>query len=210
MASFETVEQAIAAGADGVGFVCAVPTSPRTIALEAVAEIVRQVPPSIATFLLTSESSVAGIAAQVAQTGVSTVQLIAPLPVCELQALAERLPRTQRIQVIHVEEPGALEQIDRTAEYVDGFLLDSGQPSSVTPTYGGTGKTHDWAISAACVQRSSKPVYLAGGLHPGNVAEAIRRVRPHGVDVCSGVRTHGQLDPEKLKAFIAVVRSVQD
>ncbi|MDD9998227.1 MAG: phosphoribosylanthranilate isomerase, partial [Rhodospirillaceae bacterium] len=65
-----------------------------------------------------------------------------------------------------------------------------------------TGRTHNWEISAEFVRRSQRPVFLAGGLRPGNVAEAIERVRPFGVDLCSGVRTLGKLDPVKLERFM--------
>jgi phosphoribosylanthranilate isomerase len=88
---------------------------------------------------------------------------------------------------------------------VHAFLLDSGRPSLPTPEYGGTGRTHDWAVSAEFVRRSPHPVFLAGGLSAANVSEAIRRVRPFGVDLCSGVRTDGHLDPGKLRAFVGAV-----
>jgi phosphoribosylanthranilate isomerase len=68
---------------------------------------------------------------------------------------------------------------------------------------GGTGRRHDWAVSRAIVERVAPlPVYLAGGLHAGNAAEAVRTVRPFGLDVCSGVRTDGRLDPARAAAFV--------
>jgi len=68
---------------------------------------------------------------------------------------------------------------------------------------GGTGRVHDWALSAR-IRRAiaPTPLYLAGGLHPGNVGEAARAVRPFGLDVCSGVRTDGRLDEGLLRAFV--------
>ncbi|MFX5705237.1 hypothetical protein ABTE52_19850, partial [Acinetobacter baumannii] len=73
---------------------------------------------------------------------------------------------------------------------------------------GGTGRAHDWAVSAAFVRATEKPVFLAGGLTAANVAEAIGQVRPYGVDLCSGVRTGGQLDPQKLFAFVTAVQQI--
>ena len=91
------------------------------------------------------------------------------------------------------------------AQYVHAFLLDSGRPSAVAPEFGGTGRVHDWEISRAFVEKSPVPVFLAGGLAPTNVGAAIRSVLPYGVDVCTGVRTDGELDRELLRAFVQAV-----
>lgn len=108
--------------------------------------------------------------------------------------------------MIHVESESALDLIDQYAPHVHAFLLDSGRPSLPVPEYGGTGRTHDWSVSAEFVRRSPLPVFLAGGLSASNVGEAIRTVRPFGVDLCSGVRTEGRLDRDKLEAFVDAVR----
>ncbi|HET9482962.1 MAG TPA: phosphoribosylanthranilate isomerase, partial [Xanthomonadales bacterium] len=91
------------------------------------------------------------------------------------------------------------------APHVDALLLDSGNPNLAVKELGGTGRAHDWAISRYIVERADKPVFLAGGLHPGNVREAIEAVRPFGVDLCSGIRTNGRLDAGKLAAFAAAI-----
>ena len=91
--------------------------------------------------------------------------------------------------------------------YVHAFLLDSGRPSATTVELGGTGRTHDWTVSAEFVRKSVKPVFLAGGLRPENVADAIQVVRPYAVDLCSGVRTDETLDIGKLERFMATVDS---
>ncbi|MBT5427608.1 MAG: phosphoribosylanthranilate isomerase, partial [Bacteroidetes bacterium] len=75
-----------------------------------------------------------------------------------------------------------------------------------TKELGGTGKTHDWNISREIVEQVDTPVFLAGGLNPDNVVEAIEIVKPFGVDVCNGVRTNEKLDPAKLKKFIDNVK----
>ena len=89
------------------------------------------------------------------------------------------------------------------APYVHAFLLDSGRPYQDVPELGGTGRVHDWTVSANFVGKASKPTFLAGGLNADNIAEAIRKVRPYGLDICSGVRSDDKLSAEKLRAFIA-------
>jgi phosphoribosylanthranilate isomerase len=91
---------------------------------------------------------------------------------------------------------------------VDGLLLDSGNPGLPVRELGGTGRVHDWSLSRRIVADSPVPVFLAGGLNPGNVEEAIRQVRPFGVDVCTGVRTEGRLDEAKLREFCRAVRGM--
>lgn len=206
MASIEEVQLGIQAGADAVGFVCARPRSQRTIDNQLVAEIAALVPPPTATFLLTSEATAQGIAQHLRETGTSTVQIVSHLSPMESEKLPKLLPVTRRVQVIHVEDESALDLIELYALHVHAFLLDSGRPSLATPEYGGTGRTHDWSVSAAFVRRSPHPVFLAGGLSADNVSEAMKEVRPFGVDLCSGVRTNGRLDPDKLQAFVEAVR----
>lgn len=121
----------------------------------------------------------------------------------EHKRLRARAPTLRIVQVIHVEDAGALDLIAPYAATTAAFLLDSGRPSA--SELGGTGRAHDWVFSAEFVRRSPRPVLLAGGLHAGNAAEAIHKVRPYGLDLCSGVRTDGKLDPAKLAAFIAAV-----
>ncbi len=92
-------------------------------------------------------------------------------------------------------------------QHVDAILLDSGNPKAQIKTLGGTGNVHDWKISKELVHAVKVPVFLAGGLHAGNVKEAIAIVKPFGVDVCSGVRTNGILDEIKLRHFVSAVHS---
>jgi phosphoribosylanthranilate isomerase len=89
----------------------------------------------------------------------------------------------------------------------DALLLDSGNPSLRVKELGGTGRVHDWTISRRICADAGVPVFLAGGLGPGNVAEALRAVGATGVDICSGVRTDGALDRAKLARFIAAARA---
>lgn len=206
IASLEEAQLAIQAGADAVGFVCAKPTSERTIDTKSVASITPFIEPSVATFLLTSETTSSNIAELVNSTGVSTIQILPHLDIAESKKLSELIPAIQRVQVIHIENENDLELIDKYSPYVNAFLLDSGSPNLDPPVYGGTGRTHDWSISFEFVRRSPHPVFLAGGLNASNVGDAIRIVRPYGVDLCNGVRTNSKLDRTKLKSFIEAVR----
>lgn len=210
MASLEEAQLAIRAGADAVGFVGPMPSGLRSLDDHNIAAIAALIPPPVATFLLTSEVTATGIAQHVGRTRTSTVQIVPHIGSSEAAKLGELLPGTRRVQVIHVEDAGALTLIDEYAPYVHAFLLDSGRPNLAVPEFGGTGRVHDWAISAEFVRRSPLPVFLAGGLTPANVGEAIRRVQPFGVDLCSGVRTERRLDPSKLSAFVQAVRREEE
>ena len=205
IASLEEARQAIAAGADAIGLVAAMPSG-RTIADDRIAEITAFAPPPVASFLLTSERTADAISAHVRRTGPTTVQIVTHIDPSESARLAELEPQVRRVQVIHVEGPEALNLIAVYAPHVHAFLLDSGAPNAATPQLGGTGRRHDWAMSAEFVRMSRLPVFLAGGLSAANAEEAIRQVRPFGLDLCSGLRTEGRLDPGKLAGFMAAVR----
>src|SRR5437899_293555 len=101
--------------------------------------------------------------------------------------------------------PGPIEEAVAIAPLLDAILLDSGNQSLPVKELGGTGRVHDWSISQCIRAAVPVPVYLAGGLRPENVGDAIRRVGPFGLDLCGGVRTDGRLDPLKLARFFAAV-----
>jgi phosphoribosylanthranilate isomerase len=210
IASVEEAVAAIGAGADALGLVAAMPSGPGSIADEEIAAIAACVPPPIATFLLTAQTEAVAIAAHVRATRPTTVQIVAHIDPAQSAELARLAPSTRRVQVIHVAGDDALALIPVYAPHVHAFLLDSGRPNAPTPEFGGTGRTHDWEVSAAFVRTSPRPVFLAGGLNVDNVAQAVRSVRPFGLDLCTGVRTDGRLDAAKLAAFIASVRAADE
>jgi putative acetyltransferase len=111
--------------------------------------------------------------------------------------------------VIHVTGEEALDFVDVYSPHIHAFLLDSGRPGEKIPVLGGTGRTHDWTLSSRFVQTSKRPVFLAGGITADNVGDAVRQVRPFGPDLCSGVRTNGQLDAAKLASFMMAVRRTE-
>lgn len=120
------------------------------------------------------------------------------------------LPGIALVQVIHVQGAESVEEALRLAPHVDALLLDSGNQKLAVKELGGTGRTHDWAVSREIRERVHVPVFLAGGLHAGNVREAIEQVGPFGLDVCSGVRTGGRLDEQKLAALFSEVEALKD
>jgi phosphoribosylanthranilate isomerase len=158
--------------------------------------------------LLTSQQDSASIIAQQRRCSTNTLQLVDRVPLDTYAALRAALPGVALVQVIHVVDEDALDEARRVAPLVNGLLLDSGNPGLPIKELGGTGRQHNWAISRAIREAVAVPVFLAGGLNAGNVAQAVEQVAPFGVDVCSGVRTEGRLDPAKLAAFFAAVRGV--
>jgi phosphoribosylanthranilate isomerase len=199
---------AIRLGADALGLVGKMPSGPGPIADELIASIVKTIHPPISSFLLTSEQSTKGIINHVKRVHTNTVQIVDELTEGTYQQIHDALPYLNIVQVIHITGNESIEQALRVHEQVDALLLDSGDPKAAIKTLGGTGNTHNWEISRTIVASVGVPVFLAGGLHAENVQQAIKQVRPFGVDVCSGVRTDGKLDRSKLASFILSVEGV--
>lgn len=193
---------AIREGADALGLVGPMPSGPGVIDDDLISEIVDSVPPPVATFLLTSETQSEKIVHHARRCRTDTLQLVDEVEGDAFAIIRAALPSRRIVQVIHVEDEGTIEVAKAGAAIADALLLDSGKPSAQVKELGGTGRTHDWEVSRAIVEASPCPVFLAGGLKPDNIGEAIRIVRPFGVDLCNGVRTDGRLDAEKLRAFI--------
>ena len=206
----EEVKLAVRCGASALGFVSAMPSGPGPIAENLIAKIVPTVPPGVASFLLTSKQDVASIIEQQRRLRTSVLQIVDAVSIETLQELRHALPGIGLVQVIHVRGTESVDEAVTIAPHVDAILLDSGNPSLPVKVLGGTGKTHDWALSKEIVDRCGKPVFLAGGLKAKNVRGAIERVRPYAVDVCSGVRTNGLLDEKKLVAFMEAVLNSAD
>jgi len=192
---------AIDAGASAVGLVSAMPSGPGPIPEDLIAEIAVTIPPGVSSFLLTCLQDAASIIAQQRRLGVNTIQICDRLTHGSYQDLREALPGISLVQVIHVTGPEAVDEAIEVAPHVDAILLDSGNQSLEIKELGGTGRTHDWRLSRKIREAIKAPLFLAGGLNPSNVAAAIREVQPFGIDVCSGLRTNGNLDREKLEAF---------
>lgn len=206
--NIQEAQLAIKYGANLIGLVSEMPSGPGVIGEETIAEIANAVPPGVTATLLTSRTDADSIIEQQRRTGVSAIQLVDRISPPERKKLRQALHGIKRIQVVHVTDEAAAREAEEIVAEVDAILLDSGSPTAAQKTLGGTGQVHDWTISRQIVAAVNVPVFLAGGLHAGNIAEAITRVRPFGVDVCGGVRTNGRLDENKLKVFILAVREI--
>ena len=209
IATRREADTAVRAGADALGLVSEMPSGPGVISLDSIAGIVPLIPPGVSSFLLTSKTRFEDIARQITATGVGVAQLVDRVDGDVYRELRDAFPRLRLVQVVHVMDESAIGEAEAVAPLVDAVLLDSGDTRGAVKELGGTGRRHDWSISKRIRERIAKPVFLAGGLEPGNVVEAMETVRPFGLDICSGVRTDGRLDENKLRWFIAAVRTAE-
>ena len=207
IASIEEAALAVRFGASALGLVSAMPSGPGPINEELIASIRRTIPPAVASFLLTCRQDAKGIIEQLRRTGCNTVQLCDSIDTSIYAHIREALPGLSIVQVIHVENERSIDEAARAAEHVDAILLDSGRPSLAVKELGGTGRVHDWSLSRRIREAIRVPLFLAGGLNASNVHQAIEQVNPFGIDVCSGVRTNGALDEQKLSAFVSAVNA---
>lgn len=205
ISSVEEARMAIRHGASALGLVSEMPSGPGVIADDLIAEISKIIPPAVASFLLTSKQDAESIIAQQRACGVNTIQICDHLERGSYREMRKAMPGVSLIQVIHVTGQESIQAALKVAPDVDAILLDSGNQQLAIKELGGTGRVHNWEISARLREAVDVPVFLAGGLKPENIREAIEQVGPFGVDICSGVRTDGKLDESKLKRFFAEV-----
>ena len=204
--SLEDVRVAAQAGADALGFVFA--PSPRQVTVAQAAGITKRLPSSVERIGVFVDSSVDEIYATVRGCGLTGVQLHFAVDEDFTARVRDRLgPLLRILRMVHygAEAPWQADLI-AADENVDGLLIDSRTHSLV----GGTGVTYDWAAARETLfhDAQTQKRIVAGGLTPWNVAEAIRTLRPWGVDVASGVEEEpGIKDHDALKAFIANARA---
>jgi phosphoribosylanthranilate isomerase len=201
----EEAKTAIESGASALGLVGKMPSGPGVIDDELIARIARSVPPAVSTFLLTSETKPEDIICHYKKVYTSTIQLVDALEGRDYKTLRRELPGVKLVQVIHVLNENSVAEAIEISESVDAILLDSGNPNLNIKELGGTGRIHNWQLSLQIREQVKVPVFLAGGLNSGNVREAIETVQPFGIDICSGVRSAGKLDRQKLEAFFEVI-----
>ena len=186
---------AVEAGADMLGFIF-YPAVRRyvepTVVRDLLAELPRGAFEAVGVFVNESPARIEEIAAMV---GLDLVQLSGDEP-AELSA---RLGRPV-VRTVHVDAATTAEQIAERAAGARLIHLDAKKAGQ----YGGTGASFDWRIARGASELG--PVLLAGGLSPGNVAEAIQVGTPWGVDVSSGVERDGVKDPELIHAFVRAAR----
>ncbi len=206
ISSKEEATLAIQCGASALGLVANMPSGPGIISDELIKNIAQSIPPPIATFMLTSETSAEKIIQHHQRTLTNTIQIVDELKEGTYQTLKQKLPTIKLVQVIHVLDEKSIDEAIKISEFVDALLLDSGNPNLTTKELGGTGRVHNWQISKKIVRESKIPVFLAGGISAENVQRAIDEVQPFGIDLCSGVRTNKKLDSEKLEKFFNALK----
>jgi phosphoribosylanthranilate isomerase len=184
------------------------PSGPGIIADDLISEIVERIPPPIATFLLTSETTTDQIINHHKKVNTSAIQIVDRLDLNSYDQIKQALPGIKLIQVIHVINENSIRKAKIVAPHVDAILLDSGDPNKEVKELGGTGRIHDWELSREIVKETNIPVFLAGGLTPANIKAAIQKVKPFGVDICSGLRTKGKLDEAKLSKFMNIISRI--
>jgi len=194
-----TASAALACGADMLGFHVELNHARNPVTPETADKIVSQLPETCTPVLVTSVAEPEKIIELVVKTGAKAVQLHAGVE--GLRKIKSALPHLKLLQVINVFDESAVSEAKSFEGVADALVLDSGIKAN--GQQGGTGKTHDWSISKRIVASVSVPVILAGGLKPENVAEAIRTVKPYGVDVNSGVsNADGTKNFENVKLFV--------
>jgi len=199
ISSIEEAALAIGYGAAAIGLVGRMPSGPGIITDELIHSIAKTVPPPIDSFLLTSETTAEKVIEHHKKVNTTTIQIVDALTDRQYLKIREAIPHVKLVQVIHVLDEKAVQEAIEIAEWVDAILLDSGNPNLSTKVLGGTGKTHNWDLSKKIRENISIPTYLAGGINKDNIRMAIDQVQPYGIDLCSSVRTNGQLDERKLE-----------
>lgn len=209
IASVAEARLAQAAGAAALGLVSAMPSGPGVVGDELIAEVAAAVRgQALQTFLLTAHTEARAIAAQHVRAGTTTLQLVDHVPLAQLRQLRTLCPGVELVQVIHVTGEASVAEALAVAPHVDALLLDSGNPALAVKQLGGTGRTHDWRLSRRIRDAVHPlPLWLAGGLRAHNVGQALAAVQPHGLDLCTGVRSDGRLDATRLAAFMNAVRA---
>ncbi len=198
-----------AAGVTWLGFPLRLDVHTPDLSEADAAALLAALPAGVHGVVITYLDQADAIVAFLRSLGARCVQLHGPITLGELRRLRELEPKLFIIKSLVVRADNATDlqnQVQETAAWVDAFITDTFDASSGAS--GATGLTHDWRVSRALTEVSPKPVILAGGLNPDNVAAAIAAVRPAGVDVHTGVEApDGRKDMAKVQAFIAAARA---
>lgn len=199
----------IDSGVRYLGFPLRLPVNAEDLGEEAAAELIAEFPPGVKGVLITYLDRADEVLAFCRKLGVGVVQLHGPIAVAELAGLKRAWPELVVIKSLIVRGDNLDELkilIAESAPYVDAYITDSFDPQSGAE--GATGKTHDWTIDRTLVEQSPKPVILAGGLNADNVRQAIRTVRPFGVDVHTGIEgADGRKDAALVRRFVAEAKA---
>jgi phosphoribosylanthranilate isomerase len=194
------LSQAVLAGADGVGLIVEIDESRHCLSAKEAADLIKLVPLFNKSVAVIAPDDVERAVELAMKTGADVLQVHGSL---STEDMAELKGRVAQKLVASVASDCTLDEIREYAASADAILLDT----LCNGTLGGTGAVHDWNKSAALVKSLKVPVILAGGLNPGNVAAAIKKVGPYAVDASSGLETAGKKDPQKILSFVKEVRA---
>jgi len=202
----EDLAVAVAAGADAVGFLVGVPSSPRNLTLERAETLLGQVPVFVDSVVVTAPKSIEWLIEVCERLKPSAIQIHGKEQL-DSSKIRERIKHSRLIKTVYVKEDALNEEVIDDLKTFDAILLDSFSKGQ----YGGTGKTHDWTLSRQIKEAVAPvPVILAGGLKPENVKEAILAVEPYAVDVASGVEASpGVKDHSKVRAFVENAKQIK-
>lgn len=196
---------AVEAGADAVGFVVNVPSSPRNITPEKAGMLMKNTPVFVKNVVVTVPKSLSELIEIYERLRPDILQIHGHN--LSDSVIREKLANTRLIRAIQVKSDHAVEETVKATNTFDAILVDSFVPDK----FGGTGKVHNWELSKRVRQKvHPKPLILAGGLNPENVQDAIRTVKPYAVDVSSGVESQpGIKDSKKVFEFIKNAKEVE-
>ncbi len=195
----------VANGVHRLGFPIGLDVHAEDLPADEAAAVIERLDIGFQAWLITYRHDPRAVAAMCRRLGCAGVQLHGDAGPDALRRFKALCPGLQVVKSLVVREGNLAELEERVralAAHVDGFITDTFDPASGAS--GATGKTHDWGVSRRLVELSPRPVILAGGLTPENVARAIETVRPAGVDVHTGVEDgSGRKDPARVRAFVS-------
>jgi phosphoribosylanthranilate isomerase len=202
----EDLAVAVAAGADAVGFLVGVPSSPRNLTLERAERLLRQVPVFVDSVMVTVPDSIDSLVKIYDLLRPTAIQIHGEKPF-EASVIREKIRDVRLIKTFYVKTGNVPAAVIEDSKAFDAILLDSFTKGQ----YGGTGMVHDWELSRQIKQTiEPTPLILAGGLKPENVKEAILAVQPYAVDVASGVELRPAVkDPKKIYEFIKNAKEIK-
>ncbi|MDH5438272.1 MAG: phosphoribosylanthranilate isomerase [Candidatus Bathyarchaeota archaeon] len=196
---------AVEAGADAVGFVVNVPSSPRNLTPEKAEKMMKNTPVPVKNVVVAVPKSLSELIEVYKRLRPDILQIHGHNLLDS--AIREKLANTCLIRAVQAKSDRVVEDAVKATNTFDAVLVDS----FVSGKLGGTGRVHDWELSRRVKQLiHPKPLILAGGLNPENVRDAVRAVQPYAVDVSTGVESRpGVKDPEKVFAFIRNAKEVE-
>ena len=213
--NMEDAEMAAREGADFFGVVVEVDFSPRSLTIEAAKPLFSSPPiPAVALVYNMASTRVESL---IQQLNPFAVQFLSLAETSFVTYLKKTYPKVEIWQSLHLPQAGEavdLKAFQKTVQTsvaagVDALLFDTAALSKGEMKFGGTGVTSDWEVVKELMDsiRDSVPIWLAGGINPDNVGEAIDRINPYGIDLCSGVEaTRGKKDAAKLRSLMTTIR----